>query len=340
MMNYRAKDIAEILGVSTATVSLVLNNKSGVSELTRQQVMGKIKELGCEYLLKDFSINNGNIGFVIYKTYGDIVDESPFFMYILEGINQKITEAGYNLKFIYLNDEMSEQEQINLYQIMECRGYIVFGTEMKARDIELLKRQNTPFVVLDNTFLEDNVDCVSIDNAQGISQAMNHLYKMGHRKIGYLRCKYRINSFVEREYMYKQCLDALGLQKTEENILTMGYSPLEIRAAINGFINQVKEWPTAFVAENDFIACNAVQAFQEKGYEVPKDISISGFDDRPICEMITPTLTTICVPKKEFAEYGVNLLLNRMKKKNGTSVKVLIGTKLLVRGSVRRIEEG
>ncbi len=99
-MALRAKDIAEMLGVSTATVSLVLNNKPGVGDQKRQEIIEKIRELGCDYLLKDIPVTNGNIGFVVYKTIGKIVDESPFFNYILEGLNSSLTDYGYNLSFV------------------------------------------------------------------------------------------------------------------------------------------------------------------------------------------------------------------------------------------------
>ena len=79
-MALRAKDIAEMLGVSTATVSLVLNNKPGVGEKRRQEIIQKIKEMDCGYMLKEQRINNGSIGFVVYKREGSIVDGSllPF----------------------------------------------------------------------------------------------------------------------------------------------------------------------------------------------------------------------------------------------------------------------
>lgn len=86
-MALRAKDIAEMLGVSTATVSLVLNNKPGVGEKRRQEIIQKIKEMDCGYMLKEQRINNGSIGFVVYKREGSIVDESPFF-HIYPGGNQ------------------------------------------------------------------------------------------------------------------------------------------------------------------------------------------------------------------------------------------------------------
>ena len=86
-MPIRAKDIAEMLNVSTATVSIVLNNKPGVSSETRSLIINKIKEMNCDYLLKNIpatAAETGTIGFVVYKRFGDIIDEAPFFSYALE----------------------------------------------------------------------------------------------------------------------------------------------------------------------------------------------------------------------------------------------------------------
>ena len=81
-MRYKAKDIARELGVSPAAVSLVLNNKPGVGEEKRQEIIKKVVELGCEYLLKDNSVAKGDIGFVIYKCGGEVIEEYPFFNYL------------------------------------------------------------------------------------------------------------------------------------------------------------------------------------------------------------------------------------------------------------------
>lgn len=342
-MALRAKDIAEMLGVSTATVSLVLNNKPGVGELKRQEIIRKIKELGCEYMLKDVPlektpVNKGRIGFVVYKKTGQIIDESPFFTYILEGINNSMTGYGYNLNFIYLNQSMSLEVQESQLKSADCEGFIIFGVEMQRDDLQIFIDTGLPFSVLDNSFQESDVDSVAINNAQGTSKAIQHLYDMGHRNIGYIRCKVRINSFEERFQEYKKWMQYLGLKVHEEHIAEVGYSELEVRDDIKEYLKSRNDCPTAFFAENDFLACNAMQAMQELGYKVPDDISLVGFDDRPIAQMVYPNLTTVNVPKNIFGPAAVDLLMSKLRSGREQSVKLEIGTNLIVRGSVKKID--
>ena len=144
-MALRAKDIAEMLGVSTATVSLVLNNKPGVGEKRRQEIIQKIKEMDCGYMLKEQRINNGSIGFVVYKREGSIVDESPFFTYILEGINNRINHYGYTLNFLYINKTMPRTEQEHQIKSGGYKGLIIFAVEMYYDDLQLFKESQIPF---------------------------------------------------------------------------------------------------------------------------------------------------------------------------------------------------
>lgn len=336
-MALRAKDIAEMLGVSTAAVSLVLNNKPGVGERKRREIINKIEELGCEYMLKDVPANNGHIGFVVFKREGRLVEESPFFNYILEGITGSISKYGYNMNFLYLNYDMPRESQEIQLKAAGCDGFIIFGVEMKREDLQVFIDTGLPFTVLDNSFMESDVDSVAINNVQGTSKAITHLYDMGHRNIGYICCNVRANSFEERFQTYVKTLEQLGLEVNEENIISADYSEREVRAAVRRYLKSHTVIPTAFFGENDFLACSAMLEMQEMGYRVPEDISLIGFDDRPIAKMMTPKMTTINVPKDIFGPAAVNLFISRIKNKRENSLKIEIGTNLIVRDSVKKM---
>lgn len=337
-MALKAKDIAEMLGVSTATISLVLNNKPGVGEKKRQEIIEKIRELGCSHMLKDISATSGNVGFVVYKSIGKIIDESPFFTYILEGINKSLNENGYKLSFVYMNRDTDREVQKSQLQAAECKGLIIFGVEMKREDLQIFIDTGLPFVVLDNSFQDSDVDSVAINNSQGISKAMQYCYDMGHRNIGYIRCRERITSFDERYRAYRRWMEFLGLHFKEENICDVGYSEQSIRDEIKEYLRRKIEVPSVFIAENDFIACNAIKGLQEFGLKVPEDVSVVGFDDRPICQMIVPAVTTINVPKNAFGSSAATLLIEKIKNPREYSMKLEIGTKLVIRDSVKLLE--
>lgn len=338
-MRYKAKDIAKELGVSTATVSLVLNNKPGVGEQRRREILEKIQELDCEYMIKDSIVNKGSIGFVVYKRNGSIIAESPFFNFILEGINDSIRKYGYNLNFLYLNKDTPPAEQEYQLKSSGCRGFIIFAVEMQMDDVQMFIDSKLPFTMLDNSFQERDIDAVAINNAQGTSKAVEYLYQMGHREIGYIKSKVRINSFDERRSVFKRKMHRLGLESKPEYVVEVGYSETEMREDFKLYLAQNPKLPTAFFAENDLIGCNAVKSLQEMGHHVPEEVSVIGFDNRPITDVIEPGLTTINVPKNIFGPAAVDLLISRMEKKREQSLKIEVGTNLIVRQSVKKITE-
>lgn len=335
-MALRAKDIAEMLGVSTATVSLVLNNKPGVGDKKRQEIINKIRELGCGHMLREVPLNRGSIGFVIYKRGGRIIEESPFFAYILEGISGSIRKHGYGMGCVYLDSGMSAEEQKRQIAAYGFSGMIIFGTEMEREDLEAFKESGVPFSVLDNSFQESDVDAVAINNAQGMRKAAEHLREMGHTRVGYLKSRERINSFREREQLFFRQIRELGMSCRAEDIVEAGYCEQEIAQGVRAYLDRRKreELPTAFFAENDYIACAAMQAMQEAGFRIPEDFSVIGFDDRPVSRVVSPALTTINVPKDIFGPAAVELLISRIEGGRAQSMKITVGTELVKRESV------
>ncbi len=337
-MSIKAKDIARILGVSPATVSMVLNNKPGISEARRRQIIGKINELNGGYMLKKNIIATKNIGFVVYKRQGDIINESPFFSLIIEGLSQQAKKHGYTLVLIYINKEMSYDEQLRQILDNHCVGLVIFATEMFEDDLLSFKEINLPIVIVDNYFTDSNYDTVCINNKQGIFKAVNFLAECGHKKIGFIQSKVMINSFEERFLLYRFALNELGLEFDPNYVYDLSYSNdgsyLDMK---NILINDKPSLPTAVVAANDLLAFGAMRAFKESGYSIPQDLSIIGFDDRPICLYADPPLSTIAVSKDIFGLCAIDMLINRLVYKREICFTISIGVELIERGSIRRI---
>ena len=167
---------------------------------------------------------------------------------------------------------------------------------------------------------------------------MQYAYDMGHREIGYIRCRERITSFSERYQAYKNCMKKFGLKIKESYIWDVNYSEKTIREEVGKYLSENNENPTIFIAENDFIACHAIHGMQDNGYRVPEDISVIGFDDRPVCQMIVPSVTTVNVPKNAFGSAAVELLMEKMQNPREYSMKTEIGTKLIIRKSVSQLK--
>lgn len=336
-MARKAKDIAKELGVSPSTISLVINDKPGVSKEKRREILQKLREEGCEHLLRFSTPERENIGFVVYKRKGNIINEAPFFSYFLESISEQLIKLNYNLSLLYLSSSMSAEEQSMVVADSKCVGFIVFAVEMVYEDMQVFKNSKLPFVMLDNSFLINDVDTVAINNVYGINKAVNYLYQRGHRRIGYIASKVVINSFADRQAAYRSSLKQLGLTLDPQMVVQVGYSDIEARRDMFDYITACQARPTAFVADNDLLACGAMKGIQDAGLDVPGDISLIGFDDRPICALVNPPLTTMMIPKGAFGTNCVDLLVGKIKNTRNYALKIEIGTPLIERESVRSI---
>lgn len=333
-MKYKAKDIAKELGLSPATVSLVLNNKPGVSEDCRQRVLKKVQELSCEYLLKSEETEHENIGFVVVKTKGSIINEFPFFSYLIENIDRTVRNNGYNLSIMYLDGNAPKEEQLQSLKSANCCAYIVYAVEMRNEELDVFEKLDSYCVFLDNSFSGIPVNVVAIDNHMGVYQALRYLKDCGHKRIGYIRSKVKIVSFQERFLSFQQICRQLDLEFQEKDIIDVGYLEHETMADVKQYLEKRSDLPTAFFADNDLLSCRATSVMKNMGYRVPEDISMIGFDDRPICGFTDPPVTTIAIPRDDMGRLAVELLLSQIQKKQGTTCRVFIATKLVERKSV------
>lgn len=340
-MDLKRKDIANILGISQATVSMVLNNKKGISDKRRKEIIEKIKELNSDYMLKNLreDINNNNIGFVVYKRHGDIIDQSPFFSLIIENVNNELLKYKHNLIFLQLdkNNYNAQKKQI---KDNNCKGLIIFAVEAFEDDLEIFKSIGLPFVIVDNNFIYKNLDTICVNNGLGIYKGIKHLYDLGHRKIGYIKSKTRINSFLERAEYYHKVMKGFDLEVVEEDIFEIRYSEIFGYEDMKNILSSRKIKHTAFITDNDLLAFVSMKSFQEFGYKIPDDISIVGFDDRPICLYSVPKLTTLSIPKDILGNMAAHLILDKIiNHNNKIPIKIEIGVELIVRESTKKIKD-
>ena len=336
-MRYRAKDIARELGVSPAAVSLVLNNKPGVGEEKRQEIIRKVVELGCEYLLKDNNVAKGDIGFVIYKCGGEVIEEYPFFNYLSESIIKEIEANNYKMTMMYLDKNMPLSQRYLAMEDFRYAGYIIYAVEMYPEDMEFFSKLSAPCVFLDNPLPTLNVDAVTVDNFLGIYQGFEYLYRMGHREFGYIKSRFPIICFDQRYQAFKECLRQRGLVFEERYVMNVGYLEAQTEKDVERYLDESESLPTAFLADNDLLACRALQAFKKRGIRVPKEVSFVGFDNRPICSFIEPKVTTVQLPGEEMGEMAVKALVEKIEKTRGYNIKYKIEPRLVENESVEKL---
>ncbi len=329
-MQMTLKDIAELVGVSPATVSLALNNKPGVSEQTRQTIIDLAQQSGYS---KKF--NKKNIMFIKYIGDGAAVEHNgDFVARIIDAIEETASRMGYVL--VIKNIQSGELErEIRALCFDEVVGTILLATEVEDIQGTLLESIPVPLVAVDNMFETNDIDSVVMDNYGGIYSAVEHLYKLGHREIGYIDSTIRFSNFDQRREGFYRALEKFNLKVDEKY---MYYIQANLQGAYCDMQESLKEGrmlPTAFVAANDTVAIGAIKALKEKGIDIPNQISFVGFDDIPFCRVLEKNLTTMNVDKEQLGEEAVKLLDRKITNETRGSIKILTRTKLMVRESTQ-----
>ena len=278
------KEIAKQLGISPAAVSIIINQKSGVSDATRARVLSELKKMGLESLVKKVTpAASPNICFIIYKRNGAILDSHPFFLLLMEHIESRASKYGYGIQLSTIDRRKPVEPQIERINQQNSQGAIIFATEMFQEDLSAFDRLTIPYVTLDNDFSCLPCNSVAINNNMGTYQAISHLIENGHSRIGYLKSTNRISSFDERQEGYEKALEDYQKHFLDDDIWNVDYSEegsyRDIRDRLSSL--KKKDYPDAFVCDDDTIAVGAIRAFTEAGLSIPEDISVIGFNDRP-----------------------------------------------------------
>lgn len=351
MSGITAKDLAKELGLSAAAVSLALNGKSGVSEKTRELVLAAAIKHG--YAPPKSSgriLNTGKtICFMIYYEQSGVAEQTSFSTFVLKGIETGAKKYGYKTLFSYYHADQPFENQLDDTVSHGVSGIIILGTDMtelrKESITEFMSKYiNVPVVIVDNFIFASYVDCVGNDNIFGAKSAVSYLIDQGHRKIGYLRSKQRITNYEDREIGIRLALsEHADLSLAPLQVVNVDIASERAYADLCDWLEGNPELPDAFFAENDVVAAASIRAFKTRGIRIPEDVSIIGFDDIPICEMMEPTITTMRSFKTRLGEIAVDVLQDRIlagetfqtARENGL-MKISLSTQIIERNSVRR----
>ncbi len=338
-MAITAKELAKLLNLSEAAISMALNNKPGVSTKTRKKVMEAAKQQGYDFsrINEDNATTtptNGTVYFINYRKHGAVVSDTPFFSQLSEGIDWGCKKARYYLNVYYLYEGDDIDSHLSQILSQGCKGIILLGTEMKEEDFRPFSKLNIPLVLLDNYFETITKDCVLINNVQGSYQATAYLISKCKAQPGYLHSAYPINNFNERADGFYKAVRANGMSTSKSIVHLLSPSVEGAYADMLALIDQKEETARCYFADNDLIAAGAMKAFRERGFRIPEDIAVIGFDNMPVCTYVEPPLTSINVPKQYMGEMAVQRLVSILGSKEYTPVKIEILTNLVKRKSV------
>ena len=339
-MASKIRRIAEIAHVSPATVSLALNNKPGVAPATRTRILSIQESLMKRDGMQSFNqLIKGSVRFLKIVKHSHIVnrDHDVFIASYIEGMDKEARKHGYNLEITHISAEQI-RDFIDHLNSSSSKGLIILGTELSAQDILAFESVNVPIVVIDTSYDFIKLDFVDMNNVEALFQIVAYLKASNHREIGFLWGEQvEARNFVLRHEGFEQAMGYYELPFSEScNVLTVDSTFAEAYKGVLGFLRRGLKMPTALVCANDLIASACLKAFKEAEIRVPEDISLVGFDNLPMCEMLDPPLTTMQVSKHQIGERAMEILIGRISNRIALpTLKVSVGGELVIRKSVR-----
>lgn len=326
----RIKDIAREAGVSTATVSHVINKTKYVTDETRERVQLAIKKFNYHPNAHAQMLALGKS-----KIIGLLVSDisNPFFPEIIKSVEAAVFEKGYNLILLNTNyDAERAVEYVHRLIQMKVAGILLMTAEFDDALIAEAKRKKTSIVFHDLGIVGEKMSNVILDYAVGIEEAVQHLVSLGHKNIAHIAGSHEIHSGRVREQAFISAMKK-HFPKAKAPIIYEGDFRFDGGRRAAHQMLQEKEVPTAVVVANDMMALGAMQEFRSAGLNVPQDISIVGFDDIAFAALSEPPLTTVCSPRVEIGRRAVEALMLTIDHPNQQGVEIRIPTYLLKRSS-------
>lgn len=302
-------DVARVAGVSTATVSKVINDRYGVAPATSARVREVIEELGYVSSLGARSLRSSRTGVL-----GILVpDFDPFSTEVLKGVSDAGRPAGYELMAYALNRGVRETGW-ELRSLSQLQGTLIDGAVV-CTPTTLRVSRGTAVVVLDPHVGPITMPAVDADNLAGGLAATEHLIRLGHRRIAYLGGRCDLASALHREQGYRQAMTNHGLAVDERLVREGDYTAGPAEAAAAEMVT-MDDPPTAFFAANDISALGVLRVLDEAGYRVPEEFSVVGFDNLPESRECEPALTTVEQPLREMGAAAVSMLIDLLDGKD------------------------
>ena len=342
------KEIAARLGLSTTTVSNVIHGKTReVSAETIERVQKFLEEV--EYVpninARNLAQGQSKIIGVVLKSlefrlwHSSNILSDPFVADMIGGIEKAVREAGYYMMLyymmLYISDDIAEI--IQHISIWNVDGLILFCM-MDDDGNRVAAKYHKPFVCIDtySSINSDDFVNVGLDDEKDAYEAVKYLINNGHRKIGFVTDN-RVGVDAQRFWGYRRALAESGIEYSDKNLFFLKPSGEFANRNIEKLCGKAKDY-TALFCCSDIFAAVMMAALKERGFRIPEDISIMGFDDNLYSRICTPRLTTVHQDADEKGRVAAQTLVGMITGKGPASKKIRLETRLVIRDSVRKIE--
>jgi DNA-binding LacI/PurR family transcriptional regulator len=324
------KEVAEISGVSVATVSRVLNDYQHVSTETRKKVLKAIKQLNYRpsRVARRLRKRGAQIlGLVI----ADI--SNPYYSAVIQSI-ENIAYANKYSMLLCNSSEEPKRERMHLEILIEeqVAGVIISPVDEFSISCKAFLDQGIPVVAIDRRFRNLEINSVLVDNVMGAFDATNHLIQLGHRRIGLIAGPSHLTTGRERQEGYEKAILENHLD-LDTNLIKNGDFKQKSGYTITLELLQGKDAPTAIFVSNNLMTLGSLNAIHDLGLRIPQDVAIVGFDDLSWAPSLNPPLTAVAQPTHELGKWAVNLLLQGVTDNSREPVEIILKPSLIVRES-------
>lgn len=324
------KDVAEMAGVSTATVSRVLSGVSAVREPRRTKVLeaARLLRYRPNRAARDIRARSSRaIGVLI----PDI--ENPFFTSAVCGIEEVLQSAGYSLLLASYNENPTrEGELLNTFRAEGVAGLIFAASRAPSTIYQQLSRAGLAMVAISRVPGKLRTDQVTVANRAGAMTATTHLLQHGHVRLALINGPAALSTARERQQGYEQALSGYGLP-IDQNLIKQGDFRQQAGYAAMQELLRLDVRPTAVFTASNLLTLGALQAIHEEGLKVPEEIAMVGFDEMAWSISLRPPLTTIAQPSLAVGRTAATMLLERLARPDLPRRQISLETHLIIRAS-------
>ena len=339
MSNITIYDIAKKTGFSPSTISKAINNYKGVNEKTKKIILDTMEDMHFtpNHVAQSLAKQNSRLLGVAYIEDNDTLSH-PHFMDILQSFKTEVEKFGYDILLLNKNFEQSENNFYKHCLYRRVDGILLAIPDQFVSSVSEILTGSIPAVSVESIY--KNIPTILSDNYNGTIKILEYLYSLGHRKIAYLSAPLTSQAGRERYQAYSDFVKDKKLPVTDKNIVYVSAYNVEsaVIATEELLRNCSYSLPTAIATAYDEFAYATLETLTKRGYYVPEDISVTGFDNIIISRCSNPKITTMEQNRKQIGKLAAELLLDKINKKEQDTAYTIhrIPTKLITRNSTIR----
>lgn len=325
------REVAEYAKVSMATVSRVLNKHDTVDPVLRDRVLDAIKVLRYQPNRVARRLRAGSEG-VIGLIISDI--ENPFFISVVRAIENVAYDQGMSIVLCNSDEDIRKQQQyINILRSENVAGLIISPCAGSEESLDLLAETGVPVVVLDRVSANVKLDSIGVDNFRAAYDAVSYLISLGHTRIAFVRADANVPTVAARQQGFHSALRDAGIEP-DPDLTIDGTANKQIEGShITAQLIALSNPPTALFCGNNVLTLGALNTLHEHNWNIPRDISVLGFDDMPWAPSLYPPLTTVAQPTYKLGFESAQMLLARITNPDSPARVVTLEASLVIRQS-------